>query len=79
MVELALPLFFRDADSGRRLLGSITVYSTPLEDVEANVDLVRRAHPDRRLLALAAAVLAASSWRSGWDAGSAAWSRSRGA
>ena len=57
VVELALPLFFRDA-AGRRLLGSVAVYSAPLEDVEANVDLVRTRILIAGLLALAAAVLA---------------------
>jgi signal transduction histidine kinase len=57
VVELALPLFFRDA-SGRRLLGSVAVYSAPLEDVEANVELVRTRILIAGLLALAAAVLA---------------------
>ncbi len=58
VVELALPLFFRDPGSGRRMLGSVAVYSTPLEDVEANVDLVRTRILIAGLLALAAAVLA---------------------
>lgn len=58
IVEVALPLFFRDPESGRRLLGSVAVYSAPLEDVEANVDLVRNRILIAGLLALAAAVLA---------------------
>lgn len=58
IVELARPLFFRDPVTGRRLLGSIAVYSAPLEDVEANVDLVRNRILIAGLLALAAAVLA---------------------
>ena len=57
VVELALPLFFRDA-AGHRLLGSVAVYSAPLEDVQANVDLVRTRILIAGLLALAAAVLA---------------------
>jgi len=57
VVELALPLFFRDA-AGRRLLGSVAVYSAPLEDVQANVELVRTRILIAGLLALAAAVLA---------------------
>jgi signal transduction histidine kinase len=58
IVELAIPLFFRDAESGRRLLGSVLAYSAPLEDVEANVGLVRTRILIAGLLALAAAVLA---------------------
>lgn len=58
IVEVALPLFFVDPESGRRLLGSVAVYSAPLEDVEANVDLVRNRILIAGLLALAAAVLA---------------------
>jgi len=58
IVELAVPLSFRDAESGRRLLGSVVVYSAPLEDVEANVELVRDRILIAGLLALAAAVLA---------------------
>jgi len=57
VVELALPLFFRDA-AGHRLLGSVAVYSAPLEDVQANVELVRTRILIAGLLALAAAVLA---------------------
>ena len=58
IVEVALPLFFRDPETGRRLLGSIAVYSTQLEDVQANVDLIRNRILIAGLLALAAAVLA---------------------
>ena len=48
---------FRDA-AGHRLLGSVAVYSAPLEDVQANVELVRTRILIAGLLALAAAVLA---------------------
>jgi signal transduction histidine kinase len=58
VVELAVPLSFRDTESGNRLLGSVVVYSAPLEDVEANVDLVRDRILIAGLLALAAAVIA---------------------
>jgi signal transduction histidine kinase len=58
IVEVALPLFFRDPETGRRLLGSVAVYSTPLEDVQANVELVRNRILIAGLLALAAAVIA---------------------
>lgn len=58
IVEIALPLFFRDPETGRRLLGSVAVYSAPLEDVQANVRLVRNRILIAGLLALAAAVLA---------------------
>jgi signal transduction histidine kinase len=53
-----VPLSFRDTESGNRLLGSVVVYSAPLEDVEANVDLVRDRILIAGLLALAAAVIA---------------------
>ena len=43
---------------GHRLLGSVAVYSAPLEDVQANVELVRTRILIAGLLALAAAVLA---------------------
>lgn len=59
IVEAALPLFFRDGENeGRRVLGSVLVYSTALGDVEANVALVRERILVAGLLALAAAVLA---------------------
>lgn len=52
--EAAVPLLQRDA-AGRRIVGYVAVFSSPLRDVEASVDVVRR----RVLLAgLAAAVLA---------------------
>lgn len=58
VVEVALPLFFRDTGSGRRRVGSVAVFSAPLADAEANVDLVRTRILIAGLLALAAAVLA---------------------
>ncbi len=58
IVEVALPLFFRETETGRRLLGSVAVYSAPLEDVQANVELIRNRILIAGLLALAAAVLA---------------------
>ena len=42
VVELALPLFFRDA-AGHRLLGSVAVYSAPLEDVQRTSSSCARA------------------------------------
>ena len=80
IVEVALPLFFRDAETGRRLLGSVAVYSAPLEDVQANVELVRNRILIAGLLALAAAVLAGYLVAAGARAaGSPAWRASRGA
>lgn len=58
VLQAAIPLFFADADSGKRVLGSVVVYTAPLEDVEANVELIRNRIVAAGLLALAAAVLA---------------------
>jgi signal transduction histidine kinase len=52
--EAALPLLYRDPDTGRRVVGSVLVYSRPLDDIDAN--LVR----DRFLTAGAAALIAAA-------------------
>lgn len=58
IAEAALPLFFLDSESGRRILGSVVVYSGPLGDVERNVALVRNRIVIAGILALAVAVLA---------------------
>ena len=58
VVEAALPLFFTDRASARRVLGSVLVYTAPLEDVRANVSLVRNRIIIAGLLALLAAVAA---------------------
>ncbi|CAB4915130.1 unannotated protein [freshwater metagenome] len=58
VVEAALPLYFTDRQTDRRVLGSVLVYTAPLEDVRANVSLVRTRILIAGLLALLAAVLA---------------------
>jgi len=57
--EAALPLFFRRPD-GRRVVGSVVVFSRPLSDVQQNVALISRRILVAGLVALAAALLA--SW-----------------
>jgi two-component system, OmpR family, sensor kinase len=54
--EAALPLLYRDPDTGRRVVGSVLVYSRPLDDVTNHVTLVR----DRLLVYGGAALLAAA-------------------
>ena len=54
-VETAIPLYSRNAENGRRVLNNVLVLSSPLNDVEENVSLVR----DRILLATVIALIAA--------------------
>ena len=60
VVEAALPLRFRDPETGRDVLGSVVVYTASLRDVERNVSVVR----SRILIAGAFALLA--SLLAGW-------------
>ncbi len=39
--QAALPLSFTDPESGRRVLGSVVVFSEPLDDVEGDVGVIR--------------------------------------
>ena len=55
VVEAALPLRFRDPETGRDVLGSVVVFTASLRDVEQTVAVVRR----RILVAGAFALLAA--------------------
>lgn len=55
VVEAALPLRFRDSETGREVLGSVVVFTASLRDVERNVSVVR----SRILVAGAIALLAA--------------------
>ena len=55
IAEAALPLFSKDPETGRRVLGDVLVFSAPLGDVERNVTLVR----NRILLAAVIALLLA--------------------
>src|SRR3954451_18842635 len=54
--EAALPLLYRDPQTHRRVLGSVLVYSRPLDDVTGDVGLIR----NRLLTAAAAALIAAA-------------------
>ena len=54
-VETAIPLYSTNAETGRRVLSNVLVLSSPLNDVEKNVTLVR----DRILLATVIALIAA--------------------
>jgi two-component system, OmpR family, sensor kinase len=54
--EAALPLAYRDPRTHRRVIGSVIVYSAPLDSVAADVRIVRR----RALTAGAAALVAAA-------------------
>jgi two-component system OmpR family sensor kinase len=58
--EAALPLLYRDPVTKRRVVGSVIVYSAPLDDVADDVAILRR-----RLLASAAVALAAAAL-AGW-------------
>jgi two-component system, OmpR family, sensor kinase len=42
IAEAAKPLFYRKPGSGRRVVGSIVVYSSPLNDVQQSVDSISR-------------------------------------
>ncbi|MBA2349292.1 MAG: HAMP domain-containing histidine kinase [Solirubrobacterales bacterium] len=53
--EVAVPFLFRNPESGRRRVGRVAVFSSPLRDVEASVAVVR----DRTLVAGSAASLLA--------------------
>ena len=53
--EVAVPFLFRSAKTGRRSVGQVVVFSSPLRDVEASVAVVR----DRTLVAGGAASLLA--------------------
>ncbi|HWH96143.1 MAG TPA: HAMP domain-containing sensor histidine kinase [Baekduia sp.] len=54
--EAALPLIYEDPRTHRRVVGSVIVYSRPLVDIDADVDVVR----DRVLAAAAVALLMAA-------------------
>jgi signal transduction histidine kinase len=54
--EAALPLLYRDRDTGRRVVGSVLVYSRPLDDVGGDEGLLS----DRLLIAAGAALIAAA-------------------
>ncbi len=58
VAEAALPLFSKNPENGRRVLGDVLVFSAPLGDVERNVALVRNRILLAGLIALAAAVTA---------------------
>jgi two-component system, OmpR family, sensor kinase len=58
--EAALPLFSRDPRTRRRVVGSVVVFSTPLNDVSSDVALIRR----RILIAGGIALLVAA--LAGW-------------
>lgn len=55
VAEAALPLFSKDPETGRRVLGDVLVFSAPLGSVERNVTLVR----NRILLAAVIALVLA--------------------
>lgn len=59
VAQAARPLYFRDAETAERTLGSVIVYSAPLGDVERSVDLVRSRIIFAAVIALTFAVLAA--------------------
>jgi two-component system OmpR family sensor kinase len=56
--EAALPLFFRRGGTGRRQVGRVVVFSAPLNDVEANVALIRRRILEAGFLALGGSLIA---------------------
>jgi signal transduction histidine kinase len=56
--EVALPLYARDPRTGRRVVGSVVVFSTPLNDVTADVALIRKRILAAGGIALLAAALA---------------------
>jgi signal transduction histidine kinase len=58
VVEAALPLRFRDPETGRDVLGSVVVYTASLRDVERNVAVVRSRILVAAVFALLAALLA---------------------
>jgi signal transduction histidine kinase len=57
--EAALPLVYEDPRTHKRVVGSVIVYSRPLDGIEAEVDVVRRRVLTAVLVALGAAALAA--------------------
>jgi signal transduction histidine kinase len=57
--EAALPLRYRDPQTGRSVVGSVLVYSRPLDDLTAEVGVVRSRFLTAALAALLAAALAA--------------------
>ncbi len=57
--QVALPLFFLDPD-GRRTVGSVALFTTPITDLDGQVSLVRRRVVLAALAALLLAVLAGS-------------------
>lgn len=56
--EVAIPLFSTDPSTGRKIVGSVVVFSEPVADVEGSVDLVRERILIAAGLALALAALA---------------------
>ncbi|HYF25358.1 MAG TPA: HAMP domain-containing sensor histidine kinase [Baekduia sp.] len=58
--QAALPLSFRDADSGEDVVGAVMVFSEPLDDVEGDVAVIR----NRIILVgfVALALAAAAAW-----------------
>jgi signal transduction histidine kinase len=57
--EAALPLAYRDPRTQRRVIGSVIVYSRPLDDLAADVRIVRRRALTAGGVALLAAAIAA--------------------
>src|SRR3954449_4624185 len=56
--EAATPLFFTDTRTGRRVVGSVLVYSSPVDDVSGSVALIRRRIAVAGALALLLALVA---------------------
>jgi two-component system OmpR family sensor kinase len=57
--EAAIPLIYQDPRTHKRVVGSVLVYSRPLDEIASNVDVARRRVLTAALAALAAAALAA--------------------
>lgn len=58
VAEAALPLFSKDPETGRRVLGDVLVFSAPLGNVERNVTLVRNRILIAAVIALILALVA---------------------
>jgi two-component system OmpR family sensor kinase len=57
--EAALPLIYQDPRTHKRVVGSVIVYSRPLDDIDADVAVVRDRLVEAVVVALVAAALAA--------------------
>jgi signal transduction histidine kinase len=57
--EAALPLAYRDPRTGRRVVGSVVVYSRPMDELSAQVALIGHRFLIAALIGLAAAALSA--------------------